>query len=147
MFSHIVLASDGSEIALKAAHTAVEIARRFDARILLVTVFNPATVPVPFVGVAEAYPAAETSVGAYADTTQTEIENVTGRILDEGKVCWRAQREIGHPVDRIVAVAEDVKAELIVIGSRGLSEWRSFLLGSTSHGVLHHAHCPVLVVR
>ena len=147
MFNTIVLASDGSDTALKAAQVTVEIAKKFDAHVLLVSVFNPATVPVPFVGVAEAFPATDSGVGSYADSAQGEVEMVTGRILDEGHVRWRSQREIGHPVDRIVAAAEDAKADLVVIGSRGLSEWRSFLLGSTSHGVLHHAHCPVLVVR
>ncbi len=53
----------------------------------------------------------------------------------------------GSPADEIVQTAREVGADLIVLGSRGLGTVRSVLLGSVSDRVLHHAHCPVLVVR
>ena len=53
----------------------------------------------------------------------------------------------GSPVDEIVHTAMEVRADLIVMGSRGLGTVRSLLLGSASERVLHHAHCPVLIVR
>src|SRR5262249_12494358 len=52
-----------------------------------------------------------------------------------------------HPVDAIIEVAQDIEADLIVLGSHGLSGWKALLLGSVSDGVLHHAPCPVLIVR
>ena len=53
----------------------------------------------------------------------------------------------GSPADEIVQTAEEVGADLIVMGSRGLGTVHSVLLGSVSDRVLHRAHCAVLVVR
>lgn len=53
----------------------------------------------------------------------------------------------GSPDGRIVETAEEVEADLIVIGSHGYKRWERLLLGSVSQSVVHHAHCSVLVVR
>jgi nucleotide-binding universal stress UspA family protein len=53
----------------------------------------------------------------------------------------------GYPADELVRYAEDVDAELIVVGSRGRGDLASLVLGSTSHRVVNHAPCDVLVVR
>ncbi len=54
---------------------------------------------------------------------------------------------IGDPVAEIVGLAEDVGADLVIVGSHGRSRVGRLLLGSVSQGVLHGAHCPVLVAR
>jgi nucleotide-binding universal stress UspA family protein len=59
----------------------------------------------------------------------------------------KAHLTTGNPVDEIVAYADDIDADLIVIGSRGHGAIASALLGSVSRGVLHEARRPVLVVR
>jgi nucleotide-binding universal stress UspA family protein len=48
---------------------------------------------------------------------------------------------------QIVGLAEELGAGIIVLGSRGLGPLRSALMGSVSTSVVHHAHCPVMVVR
>lgn len=53
----------------------------------------------------------------------------------------------GEPAREIIAYAEDVGADFIVVGSRGRGTVKSLLLGSTSHGVIHGAPCDVIVVR
>lgn len=53
----------------------------------------------------------------------------------------------GYPADSLVEYAEGVGAEMIVIGSRGRGELAALFLGSTSHRILHLAHCDVLVVK
>lgn len=53
----------------------------------------------------------------------------------------------GSPESRIVEAAEELKPELIVLGSHGYKAWERLLLGSVSDSVLHHVHCSVLVVR
>ncbi len=53
----------------------------------------------------------------------------------------------GSPDSRIVETAEEIGADMIVIGSHGYKRWERLLLGSVSNSVVHHAHCSVLVVR
>ena len=53
----------------------------------------------------------------------------------------------GSPDSRIVETAEEMHADLIIIGSHGYKQWERLLLGSVSDSVVHHAHCSVLVVR
>jgi nucleotide-binding universal stress UspA family protein len=54
---------------------------------------------------------------------------------------------VGRADDKIVLLAEELGAGLIVMGSRGQGGIRRALLGSVSSSVVHHAHCPVMVVR
>jgi nucleotide-binding universal stress UspA family protein len=53
----------------------------------------------------------------------------------------------GEVAKAIVDEARRFDADLIVIGSRGLSDFAALLVGSVAHKVIHHAHCPVLIVR
>ncbi|KXK06900.1 MAG: Universal stress protein UspA-like nucleotide-binding protein [Acidobacteria bacterium OLB17] len=53
----------------------------------------------------------------------------------------------GSPDSRIVETAEELKADMIVLGSHGYNRWERLLLGSVSDSVVHHAHCSVLIVR
>lgn len=53
----------------------------------------------------------------------------------------------GSPESRIVETAEEIKADLIIVGSHGYGSWERLLLGSVSDSVVHHAPCSVLVVR
>ncbi|MCW3053599.1 MAG: hypothetical protein JWN14_2769, partial [Chthonomonadales bacterium] len=110
-------------------------------------VFNPSIMPMPFTGLPESVMIAEGNMSCYAEDLQSKVEKTTGAVLEAAHQHYKCRREIGHPIDRIVAVARDIQADLIVLGSRGLGGWKSYLLGSVSDGVLHHAHCPVLVVR
>ena len=62
-------------------------------------------------------------------------------------VRYRGRCEGGHAAEQIVRIACDEDVDLIVVGSRGLSEWKALLLGGVSDQVAHHAHCSVLIVR
>jgi nucleotide-binding universal stress UspA family protein len=63
-----------------------------------------------------------------------------------GKIT-RAHARVGLPSAEIVALAEELEAGLVVVGSRGLGAMRRSLMGSVSDSVVRHAHCPVMVVR
>ncbi len=147
MFRKIVLCSDGSEHALAAARAAAEIAQKFDSHVVLLSVFDPAHIPIPFAGLPVSVTEADGNLGCYAAELHTVVEEKTGAILDAAKLRYECRREIGHPVDRILAIAHDENADLIVLGSRGLNNWQTLLLGSVSDGVLRHASCPVLIMR
>jgi len=142
MFTNILLASDGSDCALKAAAVAADLASKFDARLTVINVFEPYQSVGPygevvFAGMDEKYIA----------QTQGQAISEAGRILDEAEVSYRCRPVIGHPAAEIVRVAEEEKCDLIVLGSRGLSGFKLLLLGSVSDAVTHHAHCPVLIVK
>lgn len=91
-----------------------------------------------------------------------EIENAAkenaAKILDESveavktffvdkKVSITTDVLFGSPESRIVETAEEMNADLIIVGSHGYGSWERLLLGSVSDSVVHHAPCSVLVVR
>jgi len=143
MFSKILLATDGSDHALASAQVAATLAKKFSADLLVVTIFALPTSVRPFPPI----------VGLDLDVDKAAIERGqediltrTGRVLDAQKVSYTPWMEIGHPAATIIRVAEEEKCDLIVLGSRGLGGVMRFLLGSVSDAVVHHAHCPVLIV-
>src|SRR5439155_18149389 len=79
-----------------------------------------------------------------------QLVNDVLRTFREGGV--EAQGEIrrvssGDTPEQIVEVAKRSQADLIVMGSRGMTEWKSLLLGGVANKVVHHATCPVLLIR
>lgn len=70
-----------------------------------------------------------------------------GPILAEAPVPVERVSLRGYPPDALVQYAERVGAELIVVGSRGRGDLAALVLGSTSHRILHLAHCDVLVAK
>ena len=147
MFSKMLMCSDGSEQALEAAAVAAEIARKFNSQLLLLSVYDPSVIPAATVGIPDGSLQTAVSAGCYAEEAQSGVEKATGQVLQEAGVTYITRRELGHPVDRIIRVAQDEQADLIVMGSRGLGGFKRLVLGSVSEGVLHHAPCPVLIVR
>jgi universal stress protein A len=145
MFKHILVCSDGSGHAVKAAEAAAELAKKFDAKVTLVNVYSP---PVYMMPVAiDAAPYYADTDGDLAEQAHQSVEKRTGKVFDALHVKYAARFEQGHPVEEVVRVAEEEKVDLIVMGSRGMGGFERFFLGSVSDGVLHHAHCPVLIVR
>lgn len=140
MFTHIVLGTDGSEDALLAAAAAAELAATFNSRVTIVSVYSP--VPVPAYDI--------TGYSLLDEEIRTVQKSVTGRTavpFKERGIAYETCHEVGNAAAEILRVAEREKADLIVLGSRGLGGVKAFLLGSVSDRVAHHAHCPVLIVR
>jgi nucleotide-binding universal stress UspA family protein len=75
------------------------------------------------------------------------FDEQTSLIQDAGGVVAEAHINEGPAIDEILDLAEEIGANLIVLGSRGHSTVERLVLGSVSEGVVHHAHCPVLVLR
>ncbi len=67
--------------------------------------------------------------------------------VDGQKVTVSSELLFGSPESRIVETAEEMKADLIIVGSHGYNRWERLLLGSVSDSVVHHAPCSVLVIR
>jgi nucleotide-binding universal stress UspA family protein len=139
-FKRILIAVDDSEFASRAADVGVELAKSLHAEVCFVTVYDPTVGPgrmwgVPADRLAEM---SEQSAGRLLATFREP--NATGSVVPDFV-------EPGEPASKIIEVANHWHADLIVIGSRGRGKIQGLLLGSVSQGVLHHAPCPVLVVR
>jgi nucleotide-binding universal stress UspA family protein len=142
--TRILLATDGSEKAELATLRAVDLAERTDSELHVVHV---GVVPTFL----ESYPG---TLG-YERRLYEQIEEMSRQRLRE--LSWRVKAaggavagthlRMGAVALEIVALAEELGAGLIVMGSRGLGGVRRALMGSVSDSVVRHAHCPVLVVR
>lgn len=150
MFSKILLASDGSADAAKAAKAAASLAGKFGAELLVLHAFpllggtSAATTLAPR-GLAGGVD--PKIIERWAASSQEVVSQRVTQALEETGALYTFRQVNGDPADTIVRVAEEEGSDLIVVGSRGLGETLRFLLGSVSDRVSHHAPCSVLIVR
>ncbi len=144
--TRILLATDGSEEAQLAATAAVDLAKTTGSELHLVSVFP---------GPEYVRPYDETRFPDAAARLRSEAREERQEVLDErverirkagGSVAQTHIRE-GETAAEIVALAEELGAGLIAVGSRGLGRVSRMLMGNVSDSVVRHAHCPVMVVR
>lgn len=143
MFENIVVGTDGSPTAEKAVERAIGLAKAFGAALHVISAY-------------------QTSAASFAApelmTAVTQLESAAKDVAQEALDKARADADAagvrahtytakGDPADAICRVAEDNKADLIVVGSRGMSGAARFLLGSVPNRVSHHATCSVLIVN
>jgi nucleotide-binding universal stress UspA family protein len=146
MFKKILLASDGSDGALKAAKAAAELANKFGASLTVLHVYSLPVSLTTYTGLGGSEICAE-EIARCTNDVQEAVEERTATPLNKANIPFEFRHEIGHPAETIIQVASSEHFDLVVLGSRGLSEIGSFLLGSVSDKVSHHAHCPVLLVK
>lgn len=148
MFHKILVCADGSASAIDAAGTAASVATRFGAEVVGLNVFHSSYVDPGTIGV-WAIAIDQDTIDRCAKEQRDAIEPMIKPIFERMNVPFRFLQQAGHEpeVDAILRVAEREKADLIVLGSRGLRGVTEALLGSVSSGVLHHASCPVLIVH
>ena len=135
-----LVAVDGSAGSAKAADRAVEFANKLGAEILIVTVEDPR-------GLSRPPPEPKGRGRGAAPSAADIVEREWRRAKDEGVSASSAVLAGLDPAEEIVRYAEAQGAEMIVVGSRGLTGIRRMLLGSVAAKVVALAHCPVLVVR
>lgn len=139
MFKKILLAYDGSDCANHAADVAGELACKFDAQLVAIYALRPAprlwATALREQALEQELNEAKLLMGAVVERLQETGVKVESQIVEgmEHEVVLKAAR--GHEMD------------LIVIGSHGMGDATSFLLGSVSDKVAHRALCPVLIVR
>jgi nucleotide-binding universal stress UspA family protein len=137
----VLLAVDGSEEAANAARAAVELADATGSELHVVHVGAVAPVYHPERhGYHSRYDAIREEARRLLDE---QVDNVKAA----GGAVAQAHLAMGRPDEEIVALGEELGAGLIAVGSRGLGGIRRALMGSVSDSVVHHARCPVLVVR
>jgi nucleotide-binding universal stress UspA family protein len=138
MFKKILVAYDRSDTAAKAFDTALELAAKFGAQILVLAVARPPE------------PATRVELDAVLDDAKEQFEEAFVKLRADaaGKgVSVRTETIVGHPAQQIVLRAESEKIDLVVVGHRGLRIVQRWMLGSVSDHVVRYASCPVLVVR
>jgi nucleotide-binding universal stress UspA family protein len=139
MFKTILVAYDGSAHSQRALDCAANIAERYGAQLILVHAFHP----VPGELGLRMLEQVEATTIASGEQVIAEAQS---RLASLGAK-FDSELLEGPPAEAVLRVAETRKCDLIVIGSRGLSELRATLLGSVSEHVLHHSAMPVLVVK
>jgi len=145
LIKKILVAIDGSDHANRALDFALDIATKYSARVLLLTVVPPLFLPMPSLNVMKSQAVTDAS---------NELENSFRKALSQTEE--RAKRltsltvftrlEHGNPDEVIIETAKLGDFDIIVIGSRGLGR-RDFALGSVSSRVAENATCPVLIVK
>lgn len=146
MFTKILVCNDGSAHAMRAARAAIDIAKKFKSEVVVTYVLTPIPAIAPYSMAIEGAPDMS-GVIAEAEHDQRSTLACLESLFRNEKIPVRTRAETGHAQDVITRVAEEENADLIVVGSRGIGSFQRLFLGSTSDGVVHHAHCPVLVVR
>ena len=145
LFGSIVVGTDGSETAGKAVARAVELAKTLGARLLIVSAFEP-------VGGTRLRQEG-TQAPADLQWMVNPREDVDATLGDAAEQARAAGLEpetfarLGDPADAILDVAEEQRADLIVVGNKGMTGAKRFLLGSVPNKVSHHAPCSVLIIR
>jgi nucleotide-binding universal stress UspA family protein len=145
MFDRIVVGTDGSDTATEAVKTAIELAKISKAKLEIVSAYEP----IP------------------QDRLKQEVEGIPGDIAqvinpreDVQLVLDRAAAEAkkakvdvvthpreGDPADAILDVAEENDADLVLVGNKGMTGARRFLLGSVPNKISHHSPCDVWIVK
>ncbi|MEJ7796938.1 MAG: universal stress protein [Solirubrobacteraceae bacterium] len=144
MFSSIVVGIDGSDTAREAVRQATVLAQAVGARIELVSAYEPVsdarlsdslTVPRDLHWI----------INPREDVEAT-LEVAAAQIRAAGVDVDVFARQ-GDPADAILDVAEERGSDLIVIGNKGMTGAKRFLLGSVPNRISHHAPCSVLIIR
>jgi nucleotide-binding universal stress UspA family protein len=141
MIKKILVPVDGSEHANRALDFALDLAQKYSAEILVMTVVHyPPLVEVPL------------NMVAYYETVKASYEKVLSEALEKAKTAApdlnvTSKLMEGYPADRIIETAQEGKFDIIVMGRRGQGHLRHTLLGSVSDRVADLAPCGLFIIR
>jgi nucleotide-binding universal stress UspA family protein len=145
MFRSIVVGTDGSDTAGKAVREAIGLAKAVGAQVSVVSAYEPVPRSRLREEARQAPEDLQWTVNPREDVDAV-LEEAAAAVRAEGVAVETFARE-GDPADAILDVAEERAADLIVVGNKGMTGTRRFLLGSVPNKVSHHAPCSVLIVR
>ena len=145
MFTTIVVGTDGSQTAAKAVRAAADLARSVGASLHIVSAYEPVSGQRLREEARQAPEDTQWTINPREDVDAT-LSEAAEAVGDDGLAIETFARE-GDPADAILDVAEERGADLIVVGNKGMTGAKRFLLGSVPNKVSHHAPCSVLIVR
>jgi len=140
----ILVPIDGSECSLYAAKHAVKLAKDENAQLFCIHVIGS----VPYYGLIGSPPAIEQYYKDLEEKAQSWFDKVRNMARNEGisELKTGTFSGVKSIIESIIdAASKDI--DLIVIGTRGRTGLRRFVMGSVANGIVQHAHCPVLLVR
>src|SRR5260221_7987687 len=145
-YRNVVVGTDGSESAEGAVRHAAELARAFGARLTVVTAFQKQA-PDEIARLQADAP--EDIRWMLTDAVSAEEKASHGKALarELGLTDVKVRIGDGDPAEQLIEAAEDTGADLIVVGSKGMTGAKRFLLGSVPNRVSHHAPCDVIIVH
>lgn len=145
----ILIATDGTQHSREAIEAIFNIKLSDGDEIKVLSVVDMA-IPLPvdlYGGFLPATNEIENAVRENTAKTVKEAELYLRETIANDKIFITTETLSGSPESRIVEAAEEMNADIIIVGSHGYNRWERLLLGSVSDSVIHHAPCSVLVVR
>ena len=145
MFTRIVVGTDGSDSATQAVAQAIELAKLTGAQLGIVSAYSGSSARHSGSEAQEAPADVQYELGPRED-----INLVLAAAAADAKAAGvevQTHAVEADPADAILNVAEETKADLIVVGNKGMTGARRYLLGSVPNNVSHHAPCSVLIAR
>ncbi|KJS29400.1 MAG: hypothetical protein VR64_20685 [Desulfatitalea sp. BRH_c12] len=138
MIAKILVAYDGSCQSQKAFEYGLDMATKYSAEMAVLSVARPTEPPVNV----EIQAVLEHATEYF----KSHFEQMKKR-SSAASIAASFEVRVGHPAEQIVHMAEEIKADAIIMGHRGESLFQKWLLGSVARKVLSYAHCTVIVVR
>jgi nucleotide-binding universal stress UspA family protein len=145
MFHRIVVGTDGSETAKEAVRQAADLAKQVGARLDLVSAYEPVSATRLREERLEV-PDDMAHVVSPSEDVDATLREAADEVRKNGVEVQTFARQ-GDPADAILDVAEEQGADLIIVGNKGMTGAKRFLLGSVPNKVSHHAPCSLLIVR
>jgi len=140
-----VVGTDGSETAAEAVSQAVDLAKLAGAQLSIVSAYEPVSKRRIQSEQEGAPPDVQYEIGPREDVNLV-LEAAAAAAKKEGLEVQTHPVE-GGPADAILNIAEETDADLIVVGNKGMTGARRFVLGSVPNNISHHAPCSVMIVR
>jgi nucleotide-binding universal stress UspA family protein len=150
LIKKILVPIDGSEHSNNALNFGLDLAEKYAAELMLLSVAQPVVVTGPMLITQPMMPPTSTAMYVEAiESAHKKMLEKTYRKVKEEKPNLKLSKKLinGRPADRIVEIANKENFDLIVMGSRGAGGVKEFFLGSVSDRVADEAHCPVLLVK
>ncbi len=145
MFKSIVVGTDGSDTATQAVRQAIDLAVAVGAKLELVSAYSP----IPAQRISEERRETpedlQWAIGPREDVDATLEAGAA--LARQGGVDVEIYARQGDPADAILDVAEERESDLIIVGNKGMTGAKRFLLGSVPNKVSHHAPCSVMIIR
>lgn len=147
MYRTIVVGTDGSSTAERAVDVAGDLGRSWGAAVHVVSAYRPVRSAV-LAGVgAMGGATAPVWLGDDERVAAEEVVRRAGQRLAQRGVTATAVARLGEPADALLALVEELSADLVVVGNRGMTGVRRYLLGSVADRVAHHSPCSVHIVH